>query len=128
MARQAIVVGGGIGGLAACVALERAGWKVDLFERQPEFSEIGASLTIWPNALAALGYDAVKLVADATQRAGRIDRDAIRDAIEKTEGFSGVTGQITIDKQHNAVKSAVVVKVETRNGKAHFPLVTTIAP
>lgn len=54
MARQAIVVGGGIGGLAACVALERAGWKVDLFERQPEFSEIGASLTIWPNALAAL--------------------------------------------------------------------------
>jgi branched-chain amino acid transport system substrate-binding protein len=81
-----------------------------------------------PNALAALGYDAVKLVADATQRAGRIDRDAIRDAIEKTEGFSGVTGQITIDKQHNAVKSAVVVKVETRNGKAHFPLVTTIAP
>lgn len=54
MGRQAIVVGGGIGGLAASIALERAGWKVDLFERQEQFAEIGASLTLWPNALAAL--------------------------------------------------------------------------
>jgi len=54
MGRQAIVVGGGIGGLAAAIALDQAGWRVDLFERQEQFSEIGASLTLWPNALAAL--------------------------------------------------------------------------
>lgn len=54
MGRHAIVVGGGIGGLAASIALDKAGWKVDLFERQEQFAEIGASLTLWPNALAAL--------------------------------------------------------------------------
>jgi 2-polyprenyl-6-methoxyphenol hydroxylase-like FAD-dependent oxidoreductase len=54
MTRHAIVVGGGIGGLAASIALDKAGWEVDLFERQEQFAEIGASLTLWPNALAAL--------------------------------------------------------------------------
>jgi 2-polyprenyl-6-methoxyphenol hydroxylase-like FAD-dependent oxidoreductase len=50
----AIVAGGGIGGLASAIALSKAGWDVDVFERQEQFSEIGASLTLWPNALAAL--------------------------------------------------------------------------
>src|SRR5450755_761140 len=54
MGRRAIVVGGGIGGLAAAIAFDQVGWEVDLFERQEQFSEIGASLTLWPNALAAL--------------------------------------------------------------------------
>lgn len=81
-----------------------------------------------PNALAALGYDSVKLIADAVQRAGRIDRTALRDSIEATKGFAGVTGEITIDEQHNAVKSAVVVKVAASGGKSTFPLVTTIQP
>lgn len=48
------MVGGGIGGLAAAIALDHAGWEVDVFERQEQFAEIGASLTLWPNALAAL--------------------------------------------------------------------------
>ncbi len=54
MGRRAIVVGGGIGGLATAIALDQAGWQVDVFERQERFAEIGASLTLWPNALAAL--------------------------------------------------------------------------
>lgn len=54
MGRHAIVVGGGIGGLAAAAALDQAGWDVDVFEREDRFTEIGASLTLWPNALAAL--------------------------------------------------------------------------
>lgn len=54
MARRAIVVGGGIGGLASAIALTRAGWDVDVFERKDSFTEIGAGLTLWPNALAAL--------------------------------------------------------------------------
>ena len=54
MTRRAIVIGGGIGGLAAAIALDHAGWQVDVFERQDRFAEIGASLTLWPNALAAL--------------------------------------------------------------------------
>lgn len=54
MVRQAVVVGGGIGGLAAAAALHQAGWGVEVIERADRFSEIGASLTLWPNALAAL--------------------------------------------------------------------------
>ncbi|MEV4580967.1 FAD-dependent monooxygenase [Nonomuraea jabiensis] len=54
----AVVVGGGIGGLAAAIALHRIGWRVTVLERAAEFGEIGAGLALWPNAtraLAALG-------------------------------------------------------------------------
>ncbi|HEY1574769.1 MAG TPA: FAD-dependent oxidoreductase [Pseudonocardiaceae bacterium] len=54
MAGNAVVVGGGIAGLAAAVGLRRRGWQVTLLERRPELSEIGAGLTLWPNALRAL--------------------------------------------------------------------------
>jgi branched-chain amino acid transport system substrate-binding protein len=77
-----------------------------------------------PNALAALGYDAVKLAADAIKRANSAEPKAVRDAIEQTKDFQGVTGTISIDPEHNAVKSAVVVKVEGKK----FPLVTVIKP
>jgi branched-chain amino acid transport system substrate-binding protein len=81
-----------------------------------------------PNALGALGYDAVKIVADAARRAGSLDRPALKDALAATKDYPGVTGQITIDAQHNAVKSAVVVRVDTTGGKTTYPVVTTIAP
>lgn len=49
-----MVVGGGIAGLAAAVALRRRGWQVTVLERRPALSEVGAGLTLWPNALRAL--------------------------------------------------------------------------
>jgi 2-polyprenyl-6-methoxyphenol hydroxylase-like FAD-dependent oxidoreductase len=52
--RQAIVVGGGIGGLAAALALHRIGWQATVLERAPELSEIGAGMSQAPNALRAL--------------------------------------------------------------------------
>lgn len=54
MAGRAVVVGGGIAGLAAAVGLGRRGWRVTVLERRSELSEIGAGLTLWPNALRAL--------------------------------------------------------------------------
>jgi branched-chain amino acid transport system substrate-binding protein len=81
-----------------------------------------------PNGLGALGYDAVKIVADAAKRAGSLDRAALKDALAATKDYPGVTGQITIDAEHNARKSAVVVRVKTEGGKTTFPVVTTIAP
>ena len=53
-ARRAVVVGGGIGGLAAGIALGRAGWDVTVLERDDTPGEIGAGISLWPNALAAL--------------------------------------------------------------------------
>ena len=53
-ARRAVVVGGGIGGLAAGIALGRTGWDVTVLERDDTPGEIGAGISLWPNALAAL--------------------------------------------------------------------------
>jgi len=65
-----------------------------------------------PDAFAALGYDATKLLADAIKRAGSTDPDKIRAAIQDTEGFPGVSGKITIGKDRNAVKSAVILTIK----------------
>jgi len=51
---EAVVVGAGIGGLAAAVALRRVGWDVTVLERSAELGGVGAGLTLWPNALRAL--------------------------------------------------------------------------
>ncbi|APY84703.1 monooxygenase [Streptomyces alfalfae] len=52
--RAATIVGGGIGGLATAVALHRRGWRVEVRERAPRFTEVGAGISLWPNALRAL--------------------------------------------------------------------------
>ncbi|HYK43155.1 MAG TPA: ABC transporter substrate-binding protein [Thermoanaerobaculia bacterium] len=78
-----------------------------------------------PDALAALAYDAAKILADAMTRAGSsTDTAKVRDAIAATKDYQGVTGKITIGPDRNAVKPAVVLKVE--NGK--YVLVETIPP
>lgn len=65
-----------------------------------------------PDAFAALGYDATKLLADAIKRAGSADPDKIRAAIQDTKDFPGVSGKITIGPDRNAVKSAVIVTIK----------------
>ncbi len=51
-----LIVGAGIGGLTATLALQRAGHKVSVFEIAPQLGEVGAGLTISPNATHALEY------------------------------------------------------------------------
>ncbi len=56
--RRALIAGGGVGGLAAALALTRAGWEAKVFERAPTLGEVGAGLQLGANgyrALAALG-------------------------------------------------------------------------
>ncbi len=74
---QAVVVGGGIGGLSAAVGLHQAGWQVRVLERAPRFSEIGAGIVLWPNALRALRYLGLGEQVDAIsepQRSGGMRR------------------------------------------------------
>jgi 2-polyprenyl-6-methoxyphenol hydroxylase-like FAD-dependent oxidoreductase len=52
--RTALIVGAGIGGLAAAVALRRAGWQVRVHERASHPRELGFALALAPNAIAAL--------------------------------------------------------------------------
>jgi len=87
-------------------------------------SEYKARYNILPDALAALGYDSMRVLADAITRAGSTDSAKLRDAIAATKNFPGITGTITIDKDRNSVKSAVVLKLQ--DGK--FVYDTTIYP
>jgi 2-polyprenyl-6-methoxyphenol hydroxylase-like FAD-dependent oxidoreductase len=76
--RTAVIAGGGIGGLAAAIALSRAGWQVEVLEQAPEFGEVGAGLTLWPNALRALDHIGL---GDEIRATGRIEATAgIRDS------------------------------------------------
>ncbi|WP_433269909.1 FAD-dependent monooxygenase [Actinosynnema sp. CS-041913] len=52
---RAVVVGGGLGGIAAAVALRKVGWEVVVLERAAEFGEVGAGVGMMPNAMRALG-------------------------------------------------------------------------
>lgn len=54
MPGHAIIVGGGIGGLAAAVGLRRSGWRVTLLEQARTFHPVGAGLSLAPNAVRAL--------------------------------------------------------------------------
>ena len=77
-----------------------------------------------PDAMAALGYDAAKFLAAAMERTTEITPENIRNELAKTKDFSGVTGQISMDKNRDAIKAAVVVQVEGDQRK----LISTIAP
>ena len=54
MRRSLIIAGGGIGGTAAALALHRAGFAVTLYERAMAFTEVGAGMSLWPNATRVL--------------------------------------------------------------------------
>jgi len=71
-----------------------------------------------PDAMAILGYDAMKLMVDAIKRAGSTDGSKIREALAATKDFPGAAGSITIDSDRNAKKPIVVVGIT--NKKLHF--------
>jgi salicylate hydroxylase len=54
VALRAVVVGGGIGGMAAAVALDRAGIDVRVYEQARELTEVGAGVSLAPNGLRML--------------------------------------------------------------------------
>jgi branched-chain amino acid transport system substrate-binding protein len=86
-----------------------------------------AKFNVKPDAIAALAYDAAKILADAIKRAGGASDSAkLKDAINATKDFPGVTGKITLDASRNAVKPAVVLECDA--AAAAFKYKETIAP
>jgi branched-chain amino acid transport system substrate-binding protein len=65
-----------------------------------------------PDALAALWYDGMRLMADSIQRADSDRPEKIRDALAETRNFAGVTGNISLDDQRNATKPGVIVTIQ----------------
>lgn len=85
-----------------------------------------AKFKVKPDSLAALAYDAAYILADSLKRAGTAAPDKLRDAIAATKDFKGVTGNITINNERNAVKSAVVLSLNP--AEKSFGFKTTISP
>ena len=80
-----------------------------------------------PNAFAALGYDSVYMLKDAIVAAGNADSEAVRDALEKTDG-DYVTGHLTFDDKRNPIKSAVMLEVIRKDGALTTAYKTTVQP
>lgn len=81
--QKVIVVGGGIGGLAAALALTRQGIQVQLLEQTDEIAEIGAGIQLGPNAYAAL--DALGVGEAARRRSVFTDHIIMMDAVDAKE-------------------------------------------
>jgi salicylate hydroxylase len=84
--KPVIVAGGGIGGLAAALALARKGFRSVVLEQASQFGEIGAGIQIAPNAWHAL---------DALGVGGLVKKEAV--FIEHLLMFDGVSGEKVID-------------------------------
>lgn len=84
MTQQApvIVAGGGIGGLAAALALVRQGFSVKVLEQSPEIGEIGAGIQLGPNAFHA--FDALGVGDKARSRSVFTDEMVMHDALDET--------------------------------------------
>jgi branched-chain amino acid transport system substrate-binding protein len=77
-----------------------------------------------PDALGALSYDATVIVLQALDMAKKPTAEEILKSLAALKNFMGVTGKINFDKNGDAVKSAVVLKVE----KEGFKYVSTVNP
>ena len=79
---RVLVAGGGIGGLAAALALVRQGFEVTVFEQAPEIGEIGAGIQLGPNAFHA--FDALGVGDKTRSRSVFTDCMVMHDAIDET--------------------------------------------
>ncbi|MCI1694041.1 ABC transporter substrate-binding protein [Aneurinibacillus aneurinilyticus] len=71
-----------------------------------------------PNGFNALGYDSVYFLADGLKRAGDLDPVKIKDALAQTKDLALVSGNFSVDPQHNPIKAATILKYE--NGTQKF--------
>jgi len=71
-----------------------------------------------PDAVAVLAYDAAGIIAHAISQSKSSEPKRIRDALANTRSYPGISGNITIDANRNALKPAVVLRV--KNGKLEF--------
>src|SRR5215470_20445880 len=86
-----LIAGGGIGGLAAALALSRRGYGVKVMEQSAQLGEIGAGIQLGPNAFSA--FDALGVGERARGRAVFPDRLVLMDAVDESEVASVPVGE-----------------------------------
>lgn len=75
------ILGGGIGGLTAAIALRSKGFTCDVYERSPAFKEVGAAISVWPNALRV--FRKLGMLADVLEKSGEIKAAYIKTSTGK---------------------------------------------
>jgi len=88
---RALVIGAGIAGLTTAVALQRAGRGVLVLERAPELREVGAGISLWPNAVKALRRLGL---GDAVEAAGAPARDAVLRSWRGAQLGASITSEL----------------------------------
>lgn len=77
-----------------------------------------------PSAVAALGFDAYRMILNAIEQAGGVeDKVKLRDALAATKDFEGATGSISLDENGDAIKDVIIKTVENDQ----FVYKTTVA-
>ena len=87
-----LVAGGGIGGLAAALALSQQGFGVKVLEQSAQLGEIGAGIQLGPNAFSA--FDALGIGERERARAVYTDRILMMDAVDETEVVNMPLGDV----------------------------------
>jgi salicylate hydroxylase len=106
-----LVAGGGIGGLAAALALVRQGFQVQVLEQAPEIGEIGAGIQLGPNAFHA--FDALGIGDKARGRAVYTDYMVMHDALDEYQVGKIPTGEAFLKRFGNPY--AVIHRVDIHN-------------
>ena len=132
MMRQALIAGGGIGGLAAALSASRAGWDVRLYERAAAFSEVGAGVQLGPNVTSVLHGWGLK---DALARVAAFPpRLQVRDAVTGRELGVLPLGERALQKYgapyatiHRADLHALLLQAVQAQGNVWLNLNTCVA-
>ena len=123
-----LVAGGGIGGLAAALALARRGFPVKVLEQAAHIGEIGAGIQLGPNAFSA--FDALGVGERARESAVYTERIVMMDAVDETEVASIPVGAAFRERfgnpyavSHRADVHTALLEGAQRDG--HIELVTS---
>jgi 2-polyprenyl-6-methoxyphenol hydroxylase-like FAD-dependent oxidoreductase len=78
--KRAAIIGGGIGGLTAAIALRKIGFDVNVYERAAEIKEVGSGMSLWPNAVRSLNQIDPDILAQLTTRDRSLRRLLMKDS------------------------------------------------
>ena len=115
-----LVAGGGIGGIAAALALVRRGFAVKVLEQAAQLGEIGAGIQLGPNAFAA--FDALGIGEIARARAVYTDEMVMHDALDEALVGRIPTGEAFIKRFGNPY--AVIHRADVHNSLLEGALAT----
>lgn len=109
MEKQKIaIVGGGIAGLTFALSLKSEHYDCHIFEKKDSFGEVGAAISVFPNALCVM--DELGLFSDILKTAGELKKILIKTSNGTTLGYSEPKGEYPVICIHRADLHGVLLK------------------